>query len=183
MLCNPVDKNGEGISDATAHLVCYSIKDVAKPKQPKFVARSVQADNQFGSLQLKATKSSSLCVPSEKNGVASNLDIDHFKCYAATDSQHRSGRRNMSLSDQFEAKNTTVVEEAGHVVQPGGRERRDIKNPANHLVCYGIKDVAKPKRTKFAPVTVTIDNQFGPLKLKATKAVQLCVPSKKTLLP
>ncbi len=26
-LCNPVDKNGEGINDPTAHLTCYKAKD------------------------------------------------------------------------------------------------------------------------------------------------------------
>ncbi|MGH7894302.1 MAG: DUF7450 family protein, partial [Candidatus Binatia bacterium] len=44
--CTPVDKNGEGISDPSAHLECYRIKDA--PAQPPFAPREIVADNQFG---------------------------------------------------------------------------------------------------------------------------------------
>src|SRR5439155_4105969 len=76
-LCNPVDKNGEGIADETAHLVCYRLK------QPAFVGASVTAANQLGTQSFALTKVRTLCVPSEKDGVASALGIDHFECYRA----------------------------------------------------------------------------------------------------
>lgn len=67
-ICNPVDKNGEGIHNATDHLVCYDIKDVLH--QPKFQKRNVEITNQFNSaenpLKLTATKSDFVCVPSLK---------------------------------------------------------------------------------------------------------------------
>src|SRR5437879_2684464 len=41
-LCNPTDKNGEGIGDPTAHLMCYSIRE------PSASYPTVLARNQFG---------------------------------------------------------------------------------------------------------------------------------------
>jgi hypothetical protein len=61
LLCNPVDKNGEGIPNPLAHLVCYEIK------QPHFRQRDVLVSNQFGQAQLKVKAPELLCVPSTKN--------------------------------------------------------------------------------------------------------------------
>jgi hypothetical protein len=64
-LCNPVDKNGEGIKNNDVHLVCY----LAKPArgQPKHVRRTgVNTNNQFGPLVLSTIKESELCIPSLK---------------------------------------------------------------------------------------------------------------------
>src|SRR5262249_2206771 len=46
-LCNPVNKNGGGITDPTAHLECYKLTD--KP----FTTRFVTIQNQFGNLTLE----------------------------------------------------------------------------------------------------------------------------------
>lgn len=60
-LCNPVDKNGEGIMDPKLHLVCYEIKPVRSPR------RTVVAYNQFGKEQkLTSPGPETLCVPSYK---------------------------------------------------------------------------------------------------------------------
>ena len=60
-LCNPVDKNGEGIRDPKLHLVCYEIKPVKSPR------RTVLAYNQFGKEQkLTSPGPETLCVPSYK---------------------------------------------------------------------------------------------------------------------
>ena len=61
-LCNPVDKNGEGIVNSTDHLVCYAIF----PNQN--VGEEVSVSNQFGSHGLKVKKDQMLCVPSSKSG-------------------------------------------------------------------------------------------------------------------
>jgi hypothetical protein len=46
-LCNPVDKNGEGIGDPDTHLKGYKIKEARG--EPKHVKQTnVQVDNQFG---------------------------------------------------------------------------------------------------------------------------------------
>jgi hypothetical protein len=53
-ICFPVDKNGEGIQDAGALLVCYQARPAKG--ETEHVQRSVFVGNQFGSLQLAATR-------------------------------------------------------------------------------------------------------------------------------
>ena len=60
VFCNPVDKGGAGILNATDHLTCYKIKG------PKFDGPNVQIANDFGSLKLDTKKPFLLCVPSLK---------------------------------------------------------------------------------------------------------------------
>jgi hypothetical protein len=64
-LCNPVNKDGEGIQDPDNHLLCYPVKPVKG--EPVHVKRSgVNLDNQFGSLVLDTVKEEDLCVPTQK---------------------------------------------------------------------------------------------------------------------
>ncbi len=64
-LCLPVDKNGEGIKNPEAHLLCYKVK-----AQPRTSWSGVQVNNQFGELNgdasLTLKKEAELCVPSVK---------------------------------------------------------------------------------------------------------------------
>jgi hypothetical protein len=67
-LCNPVDKNGEGVPDPGCHLVCYRLQD---PARPIMEPRPVTVTDQFGTLDLLAISGSCrrvgvLCVPSTK---------------------------------------------------------------------------------------------------------------------
>jgi hypothetical protein len=69
LLCNPVDKNGEGILNPEGHLVCYTIKDA--DGQPKFSLVDLEMEDQFSDDTLvlfrgECRKSSVLCVPSTK---------------------------------------------------------------------------------------------------------------------
>ena len=65
MLCNPVDKNGEGIRDKERHLVCYEIKADPAGKAPKAV--DVVTENQFQEQGMTAVLPPDiLCVPSKK---------------------------------------------------------------------------------------------------------------------
>ena len=62
-LCNPVDKNGEGIADPETHLLCYQAQ--AAKGEPKFLkVIGIHTNNQLGPLQLDALKEQELCVPS-----------------------------------------------------------------------------------------------------------------------
>ena len=61
LVCNPADKNNEGISDPSAHLACYKVKGPKIVTPPK-----VKATNQFGTVDLALKKTSLLCVPSAK---------------------------------------------------------------------------------------------------------------------
>ncbi len=64
-LCNPVDKNGEGIQEPSRHLVCYKVKPAVGT--PLFVRRNaVQVTTQFGSESVDVIKEMELCIPSEK---------------------------------------------------------------------------------------------------------------------
>lgn len=65
MLCNPVDKNGEGIKDKDRHLVCYEIKADPAGKAPRAV--DVNTANQFTEQSMTAVlPPEMLCVPSKK---------------------------------------------------------------------------------------------------------------------
>jgi len=65
LLCNPVDKNGEGIIDVDTHQVCYDVRPAIG--QPPHVKRnSVFTNNQFGAEQLDTQGERLLCVPSTK---------------------------------------------------------------------------------------------------------------------
>ncbi len=64
-LCNPVDKNGEGIADKEAHLVCYRIED--DPQGPTPRVKEVTVRNQFQEGPLWVGSSNILCVPSYKS--------------------------------------------------------------------------------------------------------------------
>jgi hypothetical protein len=64
-LCNPVDKNGEGIKKQTRHLTCYKVKPAVG--EPPFVrVNGTQVTSQFGSESVDVIKELELCVPSEK---------------------------------------------------------------------------------------------------------------------
>ena len=61
LLCDPVDKNGGGVSDPTAHLCCYKAKCTAKP------AVNYQITDQFGTITVSTKKPKFLCNPCIKN--------------------------------------------------------------------------------------------------------------------
>ena len=69
LLCNPVDKNGDGIPDASCHLVCYRIRDAVC--QAPFQPQNVTVEDQFTTDELRTfvgqcRKVAHFCVPSTK---------------------------------------------------------------------------------------------------------------------
>jgi hypothetical protein len=70
LLCNPVNKNDEGVPDPGGHLTCYKIADA--PGQPVFVPRPVAFEDQFSRQEVPTTRRTDcrrtrfLCVPSTK---------------------------------------------------------------------------------------------------------------------
>jgi hypothetical protein len=187
-LCNPVDKDGEGIHDPTAHLTCYELKEIGG--QPPFQRRDVLVEDQFGRLILSVEKAQTLCVPSEKDHVASELNLDHFQCYKAKmveqpgdddddDDDDLPGvfePRVVTLTDQFGSAQVTVVEPEA-LCNPVDKNSEGILDPETHLTCYKITQGIDAGRN------AAIENQFGPLTLNVKKAETLCVPSSKTDLP
>jgi cysteine-rich repeat protein len=62
--CNPVDKNGEGIDDPSAHLTCYKLTRLRADLDPPFIPKPLNLADQFGDLALTARPLPHLCVPS-----------------------------------------------------------------------------------------------------------------------
>ena len=166
--CNPVDKNSEGINDATAHLTCYTITRVGFHPN-----RRVLVEDQFGELTLDLKEPKTLCVPSEQDGVEAQASIDHFQCYKA-----RTGRRTpkfqsqvVTLEDEFAAFAATV-NQPELFCKPVKKNAEEILDPTAHLTCYSLKGAPKfPKRDVLA------EDQFGVLSLRIKGPKRLCVPS------
>src|SRR5438552_18864144 len=103
-LCNAVDKNGEGIGDPTAHLECYVISQAGgAPRRPAVIS------NQFGSETSLVGSPRRLCVPAERNGVASSLNLDHFKFYRAGRAMPTLLRRAVTHVDDYELNAPCVL--------------------------------------------------------------------------
>jgi hypothetical protein len=79
-LCNPVDKNGEGIDNPLEHLVCYYTTRVGPVEERVPRPRQVIVDNQFGRQTLTiAGRANLLCVPSVKTVVGARCG-DGLSC-------------------------------------------------------------------------------------------------------
>jgi nitrous oxidase accessory protein NosD len=180
--CNPVDKDGEGIFDPTAHLACYDLSS------HRFHQRYVTVSDQFGEQILKIVQPESLCVPSEKDGVPSDLNLDHFECYKAVAKPWtpRFQPQSVSLVDQFGEVDATILGPVSFC-NPVNKNGEGIINPDRHLTCYKILPEKSHKLNPWwkrgwwwpKPPTdnVWVENQFGDLNVKVRAAETLCVPS------
>jgi len=65
LLCNPVDKNGEGVPQPKVHLVCYTIK-VGNPDGKTY---GVVVQNQLETNKYYVRDPQLLCVPSTKKPI------------------------------------------------------------------------------------------------------------------
>lgn len=180
-VCNPADKNDEGINDPTAHEMCYQVRDVAG--QPRFTRRDIRIVNQFGEQLLSVIRPETLCVPAIKDGVPSALNLDRFKCYQVRRKTGSPGfqSRDVTLEDQFESKVTTV-QKPFLICNPTELDGQPILNGTCHLACYKIKDASG--QSAFVPTDVTIEDEFTSESVTAfrntcRKASLLCVPSLK----
>jgi len=66
LLCNPVDKNGEGIEHPLAHLMCYQVKTAKGQQRTVPVVGQILTANQFFTETLDTIKEDVLCVPATK---------------------------------------------------------------------------------------------------------------------
>ena len=65
-LCVPVDKNGEGIKNPAAHLLCYKASPARG--EPKHLPRvGLFVNNQLGPLRLNTRRENEFCVPTVKS--------------------------------------------------------------------------------------------------------------------
>ena len=142
--------------------------------------------NQFGSLSVDTIKPELLLLPSAKSlddDMVAPLDspsIDHFKCYKVriTEGTAAFPPETVSVADQFQTKMFDVIEPK-LLCNPVDKNDDGIQNPADHLVCYKVEPVAG--EPEHVPVSVFVNNQFGPLQLDTKSEMELCVPSEKEI--
>ena len=170
-LCNAVDKNGEGIVDSSAHLACYRVR------QSVFGGAAVTTANQFGAQSFGLTRVRTLCVPSEVNGVASALGIDHVACYRATHGTPLFVPQTVTVADQY-AAGSVVVAKPDTVCTAADKNGEGVKDPTVAFTCYRTKPV--PGQAGFASRSATVTNQFGTATVTVMKPRTLCVPSEVT---
>lgn len=181
--CNPVDKNGEGINDASAHLMCYQARDATG--EPRFTRKRIHIENQFGGQDLTVYKTEALCLPATKNDIPSPLAVDRFKCYRVVqDDAHEFPPRDVTLTDQFETKTHKAIKPF-LLCNPADVEGQGQLNPSCHLACYKI--VEAKGQPRFVPQDVTIEDDINngtvsALSTVCSRAALLCVPSLKTVI-
>jgi hypothetical protein len=184
--CTPVDKNGEGINDPTAHLTCYKARDVRGDEFPAFRRQPVEAGDQFGThtLLLKAVRS--LCLRSSKSPAGQvpgppTESLDHFKCYTTKQLGTKFDPRQVLLTDQFITERVNVVRPEAFCT-PVDKNGEGINDPNAHLTCYKIRDIRRDEFPAFERRRVEAGDQFGTHSLLVTKTRTLCLPSSKTVL-
>jgi hypothetical protein len=68
-VCVPVDKNGEGIFDAAAHLACYQVVGSSLSPRP-----TVEVSTQFQTSRFELKRPKLLCLPATKTLLPSPLE-------------------------------------------------------------------------------------------------------------
>jgi hypothetical protein len=117
------------------------------------------------------TRLRTVCVPSEADGVASALGIDHFDCYRAARATPRLSPRAVTLVDQWGTRSPLLVR-ADTVCPPADKNGEGIKDPTVSLACYRMR-----KPGAFGARSVAVTNQFGSENVQVLKPRTLCVPS------
>ena len=117
-------------------------------------------------------------MPSEKDGVLSDLNLDHFKCYKAQQAVPGSfERRIVTVTDQFRSRDVKVLSPTD-LCNPVDKDGEGTLNERDHLTCYSVKNVSRlPGELR----QVEAADQFGELSLKVLVGFgeRLCVPSTK----
>ena len=173
-VCAPADKNGEDPDAVTDvwHLTSYQIGVVGPPFDR---VKSISTTNQFGDLTVNLIKPARLFVPSLKNGSPSGPDMpDHFTCYDIDRTRGTPpfvAQKGVTIVTQFEDAVIDVVEPIRFCV-PTDKNGEGILSPGGHLMCYRTRGTGS-----FPPLTVTIDNQFGPQSWSISQRRELCVPT------
>lgn len=104
------------------------------------------------------------------------IDGEHYKCYPIIELETPFEPVHVKLKDQFVATEAWVLRPV-ELCNPVDKNGEGIVNPDVHLVCYEISEPLQPRRR------VRTSNQFGELRFVVKDADELCVPSKKELLP
>ncbi|MEE8311036.1 MAG: hypothetical protein V3R77_02180, partial [Candidatus Binatia bacterium] len=187
-ICNPADKNGEGVVDDVTHLTPYQIK--IDPLQGRHVAQTgVRVFNQFGDILVNTIKEDRVLLPAIKDALGGPVSaptadahgVDHYKCYKAklARGSAKFAKRQVTIEDQFESPAKTYdIKKPALLCTPVDRDGEGIKNLDGHMMCYK----AKPSKgqTKHEPrLGISTADSFVIHKMDTKKEELLCVPSLK----
>jgi hypothetical protein len=170
--CNPAGKSHEEdvyqIKDSDHHFTSYVIS-----LKEGTVIRSVEVDNQFGVQNLTVEGPVELLVPTQKEGHAAPVGLDHYLVYDAYGSPVVV---NVSLNDQWGNQTDVLVYEPWYFATPVSKNGTPIVDPDVHLVIYWISG-------GYFSETVQVANQFGNRTLNVSSLDYLAVPSEKVVPP
>lgn len=175
--CNAVDKNGEGIVNPAAHLICY------EAKRPSTVRPQVVTTDQFGELELDVAKQrTQLCVPSQflpNQPMPPPLPlVDSYELYKVkqTRGTEKFEKREVSVKDSF-VDEIVQIKKPVRLGTPTKRGTRAIINPLHHLSCYSLK------APKFEKQEIRVRDVLGTtLTLRVRQPNMLCTPSEKEVV-
>jgi hypothetical protein len=194
-LCNPADKNAEGISDPDTHLRGYRIAP-APGQTPHARRTGIRIENQFhpsrGELLVDTIRPDRLLVPTAKSLTAavaapdaSSHDVDHFKCYTVRVSRGAPPFKrilDVSVADQFQSPALVDLVTPSRLCTPVAKNNEPIKDESGHLMCYEIKPIKQRDTSKHVHVDgIFVNNQIGPEVIRTHNKGEFCVPSIKIL--
>ena len=102
------------------------------------------------------------------------VDPEHYQCYTITATTITP--RNVVLRDQFGVR-TVQVSNPRRLCVPVSKNNGLLADRVSHLLCYAI--TVGPVINK----RVEITNQFGKVQFTVQRAIELCLPSLKRVLP
>jgi hypothetical protein len=194
-LCNPADKNAEGISDLSTHLRGYRIAP-APGQTPHARRTGIRIENQFhpsrGELLVDTIRPDRLLVPTAKSLTApvaapdaSSHDVDHFKCYTVRVSRGAPPFKrilDVSVADQFQPPALVDLVNPSRLCTPVAKNTEVIKDESGHLMCYEIKPIKQTGTSDHAKVNgIFLNNQIGPEVIRTQNKGEFCIPSIKIL--
>jgi hypothetical protein len=165
--CSPVDQDGSGIPDPSAHLTCYRVLGGSR------AVGSVVVNDVFGTQTLTLGGLDRLCVPSDI-GADPTAAADSIACYKVG-GRHLNAPRQVSLTDEFDGPRAATVTKPMLYCTPAGVNGATVANPASIATCYQMRDAVLPR---FNPHLIDEHDRFGAgplLVLRSTRP--LCVPA------
>jgi hypothetical protein len=152
------------------HVQCYEAKPSA------FTARTVSAQDQFGTLSLQVRFPHRLCAPADKNGEGILDPTEHLVGYKAKAAFTK--KLNQTVVNQFGTLQLDVVRPDLFMVPTAKDGVPLAPPPGDHFTCYKVR---RSRGTpKFVPVTVTVGDQlFSNVGETLVKPIRLCAPADK----
>ncbi len=175
--CEPVSLSGSAVIDPTTYLTCYRIY------RGGFVTPSlVGLDHQLSLTIARDLKPTTLCVPTEKQGTPSALNLNHFKSYGVR--KYRATLFAITLDGNVGSQDAKFFRQSS-ILTPVDVDGSGVVDLNAHLAClelrYRERGFEIPEPT-FARQTVTIDNEFGVQTIELIEPRALCLASSRAFL-